>query len=363
VRITIFGLTLSSSWGNGHATTWRGLLRALHRAGHAITFFERDAPYYAANRDLPAPPYCDLVLYRAWDEVVARASASLGQADVAIVSSFCPDGLAAGRLVVDSAVAVRAFYDIDTPRTLADLASAGAAAVGDVQYLDASLVPGYDLVLSFAGGPLLDELERRWGARRAVPLYCSVDPEVHGPAPSVAGARAALGYLGTYSADRQPTVDRLLAEPARRRPGQRFEVAGSLYPTDLDWPPNVVQRGHLPPEQHPAFYGASRLTLNVTRAAMRRVGYCPSVRLFEAASCGAPILSDSWPGLDELLAPGREILIADTAEEAEEALDLTDRELAELAAAARERVLAEHTAAARADQLVAYCEAAARAPA
>jgi spore maturation protein CgeB len=179
----------------------------------------------------------------------------------------------------------------------------------------------------------------------------------------VAAYRAALGYLGTYSADRQPGLDRLLVEPARRRGGERFAVAGSLYPDDLAWPANVALLGHLAPEAHPAFYCSSRLTLNVTREAMRRVGHCPSVRLFEAASCATPILSDSWPGLDEVLRPGQEVLIADTPEAAEAALDLSDRELARIAADARARVLAEHTSAARARQLLAYCEAAAGAPA
>jgi spore maturation protein CgeB len=361
VRIVIFGLTVSSSWGNGHATTWRGLLAALHRAGHAIQFFERDAPYYAASRDLPEPSFCELVLYRDWEDVLPRARAAVAAADFAIVSSFCPDGLAAGRLVVESAAPVRAFYDLDTPRTLADLASAGVAAVGDALYLDRELVPAYDLVLSFTGGPLLRALERDWGARRAVPLYCSVDPSIHHPVAAPRG-RVALAYLGTYSADRQPTLDRLLVEPARRHPGRRFVVAGSLYPDELAWPANVDFLGHLPPEAHPAFYCSGRLTLNVTREAMRRVGYCPSVRLFEAASCGTPILSDSWPGLDDLLRPGQELLIADTTEAAEDALDLSDRELDTIAAAARARVLAEHSAAARARELVAHCEAA-RSPA
>lgn len=358
MRFVIFGLTVSSSWGNGHATTWRGLLKELHRAGHHVTFFERDVPYYADARDLPNPDFCDLALYSDWESVLPRARRELAAADVAMVTSFCADGLAAARLVLDQAGPVRVFYDIDTPVTLAELTANGIATKSGVRYLAPDLIPEFDLYLSFTGGPLLREIETRWGARRAAPLYCSVDPEVHFPVEPSEEFRCALGYLGTYARDRQRTVEQLLLQVARRRPDQRFFVAGSQYPTEVDWPVNVWLRQHLPPSDHARFYCSNRLTLNVTRQAMIQVGYSPSVRLFEAASCGTPILSDWWPGLDELFTFGSEILIARSTEDAIEAVDLGDAELARIARAARERTLAEHTAAVRARELVAACEAA-----
>jgi spore maturation protein CgeB len=272
------------------------------------------------------------------------------------VTSFCPDGIAAGRLVLDSSVPTRAFYDIDTPRTLADLASHGAAAVGDVQYVNGELIREYDVFLSFTGGPMLRELEERWGVKRALPLYCSVDPEVHRPVAPVDRYACALGYLGSYSHDRQPAVERLLLEPARRKPDDRFEAVMPGTPAEVVWPANVTFRSHLAPPEHAAFYSSNRITLNVTRQAMVRSGYAPSVRLFEASACGAPIVTDRWAGLETFFRPNDEILTADTTDEALEALALSDSELARIARAARERCLAEHTAARRAAELVRYCE-------
>ena len=362
MRFAIFGLVLSSAWANGHATPWRGILKALARAGHTTTFFERDVAYYAQHRDEPRPAYCDLVLFQDWAEVLPRARAVLRQADVAIVTSYCADGLDACRLVLDTPRPLHVFYDLDTPVTLASLAAHGVAVQSGARYLTPELIPAFDVYLSFTGGPTLDELRTRWGARRVAPLYGSVDPDVHAPLADPPEAfRCALGYLGTYSADRQPALDRLLIEPARQRPDQRFLVVGSLYPPEVlaTWPPNVTTRWHLDPADHPAFYSANRLTLNVTRQAMVERGSTPSGRLFEAASCATPVVTDPWPGLDTFFEPGAEILVANTAEDVTAALDLSDAELDRIAAAARERTLAQHTGACRARELVAACEAAA----
>jgi spore maturation protein CgeB len=363
VRFVIFGLTISSSWANGHATPWRGILKALHRAGHTAAFFERDVPYYAQHRDLPEPDFCDLVLYDDWPAVLQRARAALARADVAIVTSYCPDGLSASRLVLEASRPLHVFYDLDTPITLAELARHRGAIRSGAHYLTPDLVPEFDLYLSFTGGPILDELRARWGARRVAPLYGCVDPEVHAPvAKPHKEFRCNCGYLGTYSADRQPALERLLIGPARQRPAERFFVAGSLYPSDIvaSWPPNVVTRWHLDPTEHPAFYSANRLTLNVTRQAMRDWGYTPSGRLFEAASCGTPLLTDAWQGLGTFFQPGTEILVAETTDEAHAALDLSDTQLQRIASAARERTLAQHTGAHRARELIAACEAAMR---
>ncbi|MDQ3811763.1 MAG: glycosyltransferase [Chloroflexota bacterium] len=358
LRLVIFGLTISSAWANGHATPWRGLLKALHAAGHQATFFERDVDYYAAHRDLAAPPYCNLVLYQDWPSVLDRARAAVADCDVAIVTSYCPDGLSATRLVLEAPRALRVFYDLDTPVTLAALVEHGLAVPGGAHYLNSDLVPEFDLYLSFTGGPVLDEVRNRWGARRVAPLYGSVDPEVHAPVPEPPDAyRCALGYLGTYSADRQPSLERLLIQPARERPTDRFFVIGSLYPSDIDWPPNVWMRWHLDPHEHPAFYSANRLTLSITRKAMLKWGYTPSGRLFEAASCGTPVLTDPFPGLGEFFTPGKEILVANTSAEVSQALELSDRELRCIGSAARQRTLAQHTAAVRARELLEACQA------
>ncbi|HEU4960459.1 MAG TPA: glycosyltransferase [Sphingomonas sp.] len=348
MRFAIFGLTVSSSWGNGHATLWRGLIRALAADGHDVTFFERDVPYYADNRDLVAlGDGAELVLYRDWAELRPIAEATVAMADVAIVTSYCPDAVAAAGLIADEAPGVSAFYDLDTPVTLARL-----AAGEDPAYVPPQGLGEFDLVLSYTGGGALDALRDRLGARRVAPLYGHVDPDVHRPAPPIEAFRGDLSYLGTYAADRQPALETLFVEPARRRPGQRFVLGGSGYPADFPWAANIFFVSHLPPGDHPAFFSASRLTLNVTRADMAAMGWCPSGRLFEAAACGTPVLSDWWEGLDAFFAPGSEILIAGDADAAVAALDRPAEELAGIGRAARERVLAEHRSDHRARELV-----------
>ena len=354
MRLVVFGLAVSSSWGNGHAALWRALIVALLADGHRVTFFERDVAYYAANRDVETlPEGGKLVIYPDWDAVRERAARALAEADAAIVTSYCPDALAAAALSHDSR-ALRCFYDLDTPVTLERLAAGEA-----VDYVGPDGLGGYDLVLSYTGGAALAALRDRLGARQVVPLYGSVDPALHRPGRPQTRFAGALGYMGTYAGDRQAALERLFVEPARRRPDVRFVLAGAQYPPDFPWTPNTFFLRHVLPAEHPDFYASSRLTLNVTRAAMARSGWCPSGRLFEAAACGAPILSDWWEGLDAFLEPGREILVARSTEEALAAIDLPDAALATIARRARERVLAEHTARARARELVAAIEAAA----
>jgi spore maturation protein CgeB len=348
MRLVVFGLTVSSSWGNGHATLWRGLIRALTAQGHHVTFFERDVPYYAAERDLARlHDGAELVLYPSWDAVLPAARAALRRADVAMVTSYCPDGAAAADLVFDLVPPVSVFYDLDTPVTLARLAAGEHPA-----YLPPQGLGDFDLVLSYTGGGALDALRERLGARRVAPLYGHVDPAHHRPGKPVEAFRGDLSYLGTYAADRQAALEMLFIAPARQRPERRFVLGGSGYPQDFPWTDNVFFVKHLPPGDHPAFFASARLTLNVTRADMAAMGYCPSGRLFEAAACSAPVLSDWWEGLDAFFEPGSELLIGRTSDDTIGALDLSDTELRRIAAAARDRVLAEHTSAHRAAELV-----------
>jgi spore maturation protein CgeB len=351
MQLVIFGLTITSSWGNGHATVWRSLCRALVRRGHRVVFFERDVPWYAGARDLREMPGLETVLYPDWDAVRGRAERALAGADLGMVTSYCPDGVAASQLVLAARLPARVFYDLDTPVTLERLAAGERPA-----YLPPEGLAGFDLVLSFTGGPALDRLRTGLGARRVAPLYGSVDPEAHRPVPPAEQYRADLSYLGTYAADRQPMLERLFVEPARRRPGRRFVIGGAQYPPDFPWAPNIWFVRHMPPPEHPAFFSSSRLTLNVTRRAMAEMGWCPSGRLFEAAACGTPLLSDTWPGLDAFYRPGEEILIARTTEEAVAALGLEDAELRRIAQRARERTLEEHSSDRRAAELEAALE-------
>jgi spore maturation protein CgeB len=345
--LVILGLSITSSWGNGHATTYRALVRALAGRGHEVLFLERDVEWYAANRDLPNPPGCRTVLYGSIDELVDLHGEAVRLADCVVVGSYVPDGIAVGDWVLETAAGVTAFYDIDTPITLAALGA------GEPTYLDARQIRRYDLYLSFAGGPALETLERDFGAARARALYCSFDPAIYYP---VARApRWDLGYMGTYSDDRQPGLERLLMEPARALPDCVFAVAGPNHRGSDRWPINVTYLPHLAPHEHRAFYTSQRFTLNLTRAEMRRVGYSPSVRLFEAAACGTPVVSDWWPGLDQFFTPGRDLLIAETPEHVRRYLtDVSPSDAAALGARARAHVLAEHAPHRRADQLETY---------
>ena len=348
MKFVIFGLTISSSWGNGHATLWRGLMKALTSLGHEVFFFEKEVRWYATNRDLwDMWDGAELVLYPDWNAVAAKARREVESADVAIVTSYCPDGREAAALVLDNAPGEKLFYDLDTPVTLARLQQGER-----VSYLPEQGLGDFDLVLSYSGGQALSELRSRLGARRAAPLYGHVDHYWHKPAPNEPWYAADLSYLGTYAADRQDGVERLLMEPARQRPRRHFLVGGSAYPHSIEWPENVRKLEHIPPAHHPSFFCSSRLTLNVTRADMARMGWCPSGRLFEAAACGAAIVSDDWAGLGAFFGPGEEILIARSSEDVVAALDRSDEELRTIGQRARERVLDEHTSVHRIRQLL-----------
>jgi spore maturation protein CgeB len=343
------GLSLSSSWGNGHATTYRALLRGLAAMGRKVLFLERDVPWYAANRDLAAPDFCELAFYASPADLEARFGRRIADARAVIVGSYVPDGIAVLDLVLRYAGGVTGFYDIDTPITLAGLDA------GDETYLAARQIPGLDLYLSFTGGPTLDRIARSFGARRPCALYCAVDEAQWRPLEN--GVRWDLGYLGTYSADRQPALERLLLEPARRLPELRFVVAGPQYPPDIVWPANVERLEHVAPADHPGFYAAQRFTLNITRAAMIAAGWSPSVRLFEAAACGTPIISDRWNGLTDLLPEPEAILIADDTDDVVRTLrTLAEPERLRLGQRARTIVLAGHTGSARARELCAHVD-------
>ena len=344
MKIVILGLSITSSWGNGHATTYRSLVRALARRGHAVSFFERDVPWYAENRDLPQPPYCRTHLYDSIAALRGQAVTEMATADLTVLGSYVPQGREVADIVLECAGGVSAFYDIDTPVTVAALERDGA------EYIDRRHVPEFDLYLSFTGGPILEQLGTRFGAQRPRPLYCSVDPELYFPRDQPPAWD--LGYLGTYSADRQPAVSRLLLEPASAWPLGRFVVAGPQYPETMVCPPNVERIEHLAPDGHRDFYTRQRFTLNVTRQDMIAAGYSPSVRLFEAAACGTPIISDRWTGLDTFFEPGREILLAARAAEVLVWLrELPEDERAAMGRRARDRVLAAHTADHRAREL------------
>jgi spore maturation protein CgeB len=353
LKIVIFGLSITSSWGNGHATTFRALTRALNDRGHRIIFYEHDLEWYASNRDMPRPPFCEVRLFDDWNTIRKSAMAEVNDADVAVVGSYFPDGLAVTEELADARVPVKAFYDIDTPITIARLRE-----TGHTDYLRADQLPLFDVYFSFTGGPILREIEEKFGASRAVPLYCSFDPDEYRKFGVNKRFACDLSYMGTYAQDRQPKIEELLCAPARALPEQSFLVAGPQYPKSLKWPRNVRRITHLNPGWHARFYSSSRITLNVTRRDMVRAGFSPSVRLFEAAACAATIVSDNWPGLDTFFTPGIEILLPNSPDDVVRILrDASDQDLRRIGQRAQERVLAEHTSTKRAEDFEAQVNA------
>jgi len=346
MKLVVFGLTITSSWGNGHATLLRGLFRALSRRGHRVVFFERDVPYYAENRDLTSFEDVRLHLYSDWTDAARLAAEELRGADVGMVTSYCYDGVRASEIICDSAVPLRIFYDLDTPVTLERIRSGKG-----VGYIGPRGLCDFDLVLSYTGGAALDALKLDLGASAVAPLYGSVDPAVHCHVAPMSHYRGDLSYIGTYADDRQAALEELFVEPARNLLNRRFVIAGASYPHDFPWSSNIFFVKHLPPQEHAAFFSSSRLTLNVTRSSMARMGYCPSGRLFEAAACGTPIVSDKWAGIEQFFVPGAEILLAESHNDVVDAVSLTDEELRRCSRAALERVMECHTAERRATEL------------
>lgn len=343
MRLVFFGLSLSSSWGNGHATTYRSLLRGLAGLGHDILFLERDQPWYSSTQDLTDPDYCELRFYHSLQELYQWRGA-LAQADAVIVGSFVPDAVA----IIEWLHSIRrgrlGFYDIDTPVTMRMLAQGNAA------YLSPRVMPLFDIYFSFTGGPVLKTLEQRYAVQRACKLYCSVDAAMYHP--TGAAQRWDLGYLGTYSPDRQERLKSLLIDVAARLPDKRFVVAGAQYPPGIEWPANIERIEHLRPDQHAEFYSSLGWALNVTRMDMVQTGYSPSVRLFEATACGAPVITDPWPGLQDVFTPGHELLVAACADDVITALALPGAMRQRIGAAGRTRTLAQHTGERRAQELM-----------
>ncbi|MCM4161441.1 glycosyltransferase [Antarcticibacterium flavum] len=349
MKFVIIGLSVTSSWGNGHATTYRALLRELANLGHEILFLEKDVPWYSGHRDMPQPTFCELGLYKTNEELKSKYREAVAGADVVIVGSYVQQGVEVGNWAIDTATGATAFYDIDTPVTLAKLERQ------DYEYLDPATIGRYDMYLSFSGGPILEHLEQHYGSPMAKALYCSVDTKLYFPEEQP--LKWQMGYLGTYSDDRQPTVENLLNKAAAHFPEEEFVVAGPQYPKDISWSQNVQRIEHLPPAQHRKFYNSQKFTLNVTREDMIKAGYSPSVRLFEAAACGVPIISDHWDGIESIFEPGKEILIAHSTEDVlEYFFNISEEERKQIGINARTKVLKYHTAKARARELVDYVD-------
>ena len=354
MQILFFGLTISSSWGNGHATPYRALIRALHELNIEAVFYEQDVPYYAAHRDFDSCNYCELILYTDWGTIRESALRRARASEIVVTASYVPGGAHISEELLELDSPLHVFYDMDTPITLNRLQNGG------VDYLRAELVPRFDLYLSFTGGDILRTLEQSFGAQRAVPLYGCVDPDLYVRVPRQQRYACDLSFMGTYAPDRADCVHGLFLNAAERLSRQIFLLAGSMYPTEWTFPTNVKRVEHAAPSEHAALYSSSRATLNLTRTQMALSGYCPSGRFFEASACGTPLLTDEWEGLKSFFDLEQELLVVRSTDDVVRALQSPDADLARRAARARERTLDEHTGRQRAKQLLAACEDARR---
>jgi spore maturation protein CgeB len=346
--IAFFGSSLVSSYWNGAATYYRGLLRALAALGYRITFFEPDAFDRQAHRDIPDPPWAKVVVYPATEAGAAEALTIARQADIVAKAS--------GVGVLDTwlereVLSLRApgkaviFWDVDAPATLERIRQAA-----DDPF--AAHIPRYDLILTYGGGPPVTAAYRALGARDCIPIYNALDPATHYSVPPEPEFAADLSFLGNRLPDREDRVHEFFFKPAARLPHHTFLLGGSGWDAHLPALANVRYAGHVYTHQHNAFNCSARLVLNINRGSMARFGYSPATRIFEAAGAGATIISDAWEGLERFFEPGREILVAETGEDVADYLTRwSDAQIRAVGEAAAKRVLAEHTYAQRAAEV------------
>ncbi len=338
--IAFFGSSLVSAYWNGAATYYRGVLRALARRGHRITFYEPDAYGRQQHRDIPDPDWARVVVYPGeGEEGVFRALEAARAADLVVKASgvgVFDQLLEREVLALQRPGTIVVFWDVDAPATLERLRDDPADPFR-------ALIPRYDLVFTYGGGdPVVGEYGAL-GARSCVPIYNAVDPETHYPVAADPRFEADLGFLGHRLPDREARVDEFFLGVAARLPRHRFLLGGNGW-EDKPMPVNVRYLGHVYSGDHNAFNCSPRAVLNINRASMARTGYSPPTRIFEAAGAGACIITDRWAGIEEFLEPNREVLVAsDGADVASQLEGLTAERAVVIGRAALERVLAEHT--------------------
>lgn len=339
MKIAFYGSSLLSSYWNGAATYYRGLLRALAAHGHDITFYEPDAFDRQSHRDIDPPHWCRVVIYPPDATGLRSVLAEARAADVVVKASGVgvnDDALLDGILRHAPEDALRIFWDVDAPATLAELAAAPE------HPLHAALAQ-LDLVLTYGGGQPVANAYRRFGAAACVPVYNALDPQTHHPVPPEPRFAADLTFLGNRLPDRERRVEQFFLAAARLLPDRKFLLGGAGW-ADKPCPDNVAKLGHVGTEHHNALNVSARAVLNISRLSMAAMGFSPATRVFEAAGAGACLITDDWPGIDQFFRPDKEILVArDGADVAALLRDLTAERARAIGEAALARVRAEHT--------------------
>lgn len=339
MKIAFYGSSLLSSYWNGAATYYRGLFSDLARRGHYVTFYEPDAFDRQKHRDIEPPDWAEVVVYPATPEAARRVIAEAAAADVVVKASgvgIFDDMLLDGVMAAARPEAIRIFWDVDAPATLAELRT---SADHPLHRALASL----DLVLTYGGGPPVVAAYESFGARRCAPIYNALDPSTHHPVSADPRFAADLSFLGNRLPDREARVEEFLLDPAGRLPKRRFLIGGSGWGGKV-LPPNVVDVGHVYTRDHNAFNATPLAVLNIARDSMAATGFSPATRIFEAAGAGACLITDAWAGLDLFLEVNEEVLVArDGRDVADHVEALTPERARAIGEAARARILAEHT--------------------
>ena len=347
MKIAMYGSSLLSAYWNGAATYYRGILGALAPLGHEIIFFEPDAFDRQSHRDIDPPPWCRVVVYQATEDGVRDVLAQAAQADVVIKASgvgVFDDALLDGVLIHAAPGALRLFWDVDAPATLAEIA-------GQPDHALRRALPHLDLVLTYGGGNPVVAAYRGFGARDCVPIYNALDPNTHHPVPPEPRFAADLTFLGNRLPDREQRVEAFFLGAAEQLPRRRFLLGGSGW-DDKSCPANVAKLGHVPTSAHNALNVSARTVLNISRDSMASIGFSPATRVFEAAGAGACLMTDPWEGIGLFLTPGKEVLVVRDGTDVAEAVDaLTPKRANEIGQAALRRVRAEHTYDRRAEVL------------
>ena len=343
MNIAFYGSSLLSSYWNGAATYYRGMLRDLHGRGYRTTFYEPDAFDRQQHRDIDPPDWAEVVVYPATEEGVGRVMAEAAKADVVVKASgvgVFDDVLVEGVMARARPDAIRIFWDVDAPATLAELRADGGHALHRA-------LPVLDYVFTYGGGPPVVEAYEGFGARRCIPIYNALDPTTHHPVPAEPAFRADLSFLGNRLPDREARVEQFFLDAAARLPERSFLIGGNGWDSK-PMPGNVRHIGHVYTRQHNAFNTSPLAVLNIARDSMAAVGHSPATRVFEAAGAGACLITDAWVGLDQFLAEGTEVLVArDGAEVAAHVAALTPERARAIGDAARARILRDHTYARR----------------
>lgn len=339
--VAFFGSSLVSAWWNGAATYYRGVLRALAERGHRITFYEPDAFDRQKHRDIPDPDWATVVVYASEGVAgVETAVESARHSDVIVKASgvgVFDEWLERAVLDVGRPDATRIFWDVDAPATLERINA-------DPDDPSGLLLPYYDFVFTYGGGPPVVAAYQELGARECVPVYNAVDPDTHHPAPPDERFAGTLGFLGNRLPDREARVQEFFFQPARQLPNHTFLLGGGGWDQHVPELANVKYLGHVYTRDHGAFNCTPRTVLNICRESMARNGYSPATRVFEAAGAGACLITDAWEGIEQFLEPGREVLVAANGNEVAEHLTSLDADRAQrIGRAGRRRVLAEHT--------------------